>query len=130
MYTLYCSMYNTLHHSLYYTLHYRPQCDHFQQFYNRSNVKVHVPIIRWSHCADHTMHFTTHTMLLTTIHTKLLTMLHTKLIIIIIIMLHTVQYCTVHITLNYVLQATHYTTPYYIKLHNTKHYTTLYYTTL
>ena len=27
------------------------QCDHFQQFYNRHNVKVHVPIIRWSHCA-------------------------------------------------------------------------------
>ena len=26
------------------------QCDHFQQFYNRHNVKVHVPIIRWSHC--------------------------------------------------------------------------------
>ena len=26
------------------------QCDHFQQFYNRCNVKVHVPIIRWSHC--------------------------------------------------------------------------------
>ena len=25
------------------------QCDHFQQFYNRRNVKVHVPIIRWSH---------------------------------------------------------------------------------
>ena len=28
-----------------------PQCDHFQQFYNRYNVKVHVPIIRWSQCA-------------------------------------------------------------------------------
>ena len=27
------------------------QCDHFQQFYNRCNVKVCVPIIRWSHCA-------------------------------------------------------------------------------
>ena len=26
------------------------QCDHFQQFYNRHNVKVHVCIIRWSHC--------------------------------------------------------------------------------
>ena len=26
------------------------QCDHFQQFYYRHNVKVHVPIIRWSHC--------------------------------------------------------------------------------
>ena len=26
------------------------QCDHFQQFYNRRNVKVYVPIIRWSHC--------------------------------------------------------------------------------
>ena len=26
------------------------QCDHFQQSYNRRNVKVHVPIIRWSHC--------------------------------------------------------------------------------
>ena len=29
------------------------QCDHFQQFYNRRNVKVHVPIIRWSHCSKH-----------------------------------------------------------------------------
>ena len=27
------------------------QCCHFQQFYNRCNVKVYVPIIRWSHCA-------------------------------------------------------------------------------
>ena len=27
------------------------QCDHFQQFYNRHNVKVHVSITRWSHCA-------------------------------------------------------------------------------
>ena len=26
-----------------------PQCYHFQQFYNRHSVKVHVPIIRWSH---------------------------------------------------------------------------------
>ena len=26
------------------------QCDHFQQFYNRRNVKVHVPIIKWLHC--------------------------------------------------------------------------------
>ena len=26
------------------------QCHHFQQFYNRHNVKVHVSIIRWSHC--------------------------------------------------------------------------------
>ena len=28
------------------------QCDHFQQFYNKFYVKVHVPIIRWSHCAS------------------------------------------------------------------------------
>ena len=28
------------------------QCDHFLQFYNRSNVKVHIPIIRWSHCVE------------------------------------------------------------------------------
>ena len=27
------------------------QCDHFQQFYNRHDVKVHVSIIRWLHCA-------------------------------------------------------------------------------
>ena len=27
------------------------QCDHFQQFYNRRNVQVHVYIIRWLHCA-------------------------------------------------------------------------------
>ena len=26
------------------------QYDHFQQFYNRRNIKVHVPIIMWSHC--------------------------------------------------------------------------------
>ena len=25
-------------------------CDHFQQFYDRCKIKVHVPIIRWSHC--------------------------------------------------------------------------------
>ena len=31
-------------------LHNNAQCDHFQQFYNWCNVKVHVPIIRWSHC--------------------------------------------------------------------------------
>ena len=31
-------------------MRYKAQCDHFQQFYNRRNVKVHVPIIRWSHC--------------------------------------------------------------------------------
>ena len=30
-------------------IHYT-QYDHFQQFYNRCNVKVDVPIIRWSHC--------------------------------------------------------------------------------
>ena len=30
----------------------RAQCDHFQQFHNRCNVKVHVPIIRWSHCVE------------------------------------------------------------------------------
>ena len=28
------------------------QCDHFQQFYNRHNVKAHVPIIRWLHCVE------------------------------------------------------------------------------
>ena len=27
-----------------------PQCDHFQQVYNMCIVKVHVPIIRQSHC--------------------------------------------------------------------------------
>ena len=30
-----------------------PQCDHFQQFYNRHNIKVHVPIIRWLHGTVH-----------------------------------------------------------------------------
>ena len=30
-----------------------PQCYHFQQFYNRHNVKVYVPIIRWSHCVSY-----------------------------------------------------------------------------
>ena len=32
----------------------KPQCDHFQQFCNRHNVKVYVPIIRWLHCASFT----------------------------------------------------------------------------
>ena len=31
------------------------QCYHFQQFYNRRNVKVHVPIIRWSRCVVYHM---------------------------------------------------------------------------
>ena len=35
----------------------RTQCYHFQQFYNRHNVKVHVPIIRWSHCVGRSRDF-------------------------------------------------------------------------
>ena len=52
------------------------QCDHFQQFYNRRNIKVHVPIIRWLHCDTHT-HSHTHTHTQSHTHTHTHTQSHT-----------------------------------------------------
>ena len=46
----YCSISLCRPLAMIFRLTYNTQCDHFQQFYNGHNVKVHVPIIRWLHC--------------------------------------------------------------------------------